>query len=159
MGDEADTSVLDLSTTHLRNQVLDAIMAEDSDTATRWINADTAIIIDADEHQGSLMFSPPARAGESSAAADQSFNLGTLDPDLAAVLSRNRLPNSTANVKHDDCIFATQRSSSPAGDRSLATVAYLSAIHTLSIEFKRWVHRITLVPDVTTWQCIIVRLC
>jgi hypothetical protein len=100
MGDEADTSVLDLSTTHLRNQVLDAIMAEDSDTATRWINADTAIIIDADEHQGSLMSSPPARAGESSAAADQCFNLGALDPDLAALLSPNRLPNSTANVKH-----------------------------------------------------------
>jgi hypothetical protein len=37
--------------------------------------------------------------GSSGSTAGQSFNLGALDPDLAALLSPNHLPNASTNVK------------------------------------------------------------
>ncbi|KAF9462817.1 hypothetical protein BDZ94DRAFT_1260396 [Collybia nuda] len=98
---DTDTSVLDLSTTHLTDQVLDAMMAEDSGSAKQWLNADKAIIIDEDDGRGS----PPD--------AEPSFNLGALDPDLAALLSPHRLPPSS-NVKHLSIIPQPRRISDVA---------------------------------------------
>ncbi|KAG5339464.1 hypothetical protein C0989_004150 [Termitomyces sp. Mn162] len=78
-----DTFVLDLSTTHLEDQVLGAMRSETSSKPQEWNVADQAIIIDAD--------------GDNS----DSLNLNALDPDLAAILSPHSLPahKTTTNVK------------------------------------------------------------
>ncbi|RDB18214.1 hypothetical protein Hypma_000455 [Hypsizygus marmoreus] len=86
---DTDTSALDLSTTHLTMQVLDAIMAEDSHTARQWLNADKAVIVDeADEVKDSRDAGP-----------NGTFNLSSLEPDLAALLSPIRLSSSSHTSK------------------------------------------------------------
>ncbi|KAF8812952.1 hypothetical protein BYT27DRAFT_7335330 [Phlegmacium glaucopus] len=69
---DVDASALDLSTTHLADQVRDAIREGDS-LKKQWLNADKAvIIIDGDEHPDTI---------------DTTFNMDTVDRDLAALLS------------------------------------------------------------------------
>ncbi|KAF5383693.1 hypothetical protein D9615_003625 [Tricholomella constricta] len=84
-GADTDTSIFDLSTTHVANQVLDAMMLEDSKAATQWLNAGKAVIIDED-HVGPGL--------------DTSFNIDALDPDLASVLSPHRVPSQSTNIKN-----------------------------------------------------------
>ncbi|KAG6860883.1 hypothetical protein C0995_006438 [Termitomyces sp. Mi166 len=79
-----DTSVLDLSTSHIEDQVLGAMRSETCQKPQEWNVADQAIIIDGD--------------GEDS----DSFNLNALDPDLAAILTPYRFTaqRTNANVKN-----------------------------------------------------------
>ncbi|KAG6889750.1 hypothetical protein C0992_004268 [Termitomyces sp. T32_za158] len=79
-----DTSLLELSTSHLEDEVLGAMRSEISNKRQGWNVADKAIIIDAD------------------AEDSDSLNLNALDPDLAAILSPNRFPTqrTNANVKN-----------------------------------------------------------
>ncbi|KAJ7275331.1 hypothetical protein B0H12DRAFT_1086792 [Mycena haematopus] len=72
-----ETSALDLSTTHLKAQVIDAMKAQESAPTSVWLET-----------------------SQSAAEADQgdvSFNLSALDPDLAALLSPNRMVSSDTN--------------------------------------------------------------
>ncbi|KAJ7071306.1 hypothetical protein C8F01DRAFT_1109958 [Mycena amicta] len=69
-----DTSALDLSTSQLDAQVKDAIMAQ-SAAAKQWLDIGTEPSLE---------------------PADASFNLGALDPELAALLSPNRIVASDA---------------------------------------------------------------
>ncbi|KAJ7139833.1 hypothetical protein C8R44DRAFT_765542 [Mycena epipterygia] len=85
-----ETSSLDLSTTHLNSQVMDAMMAQEYGAVKTWLDA-------GDE---------PSIAPEQ---GDVSFNLSALDPDLAALLSPNRMVPSDTN----DTIRVK-----PSGDRS-----------------------------------------
>lgn len=68
---DVDTSAMDLSTTHLADQVRDAIREGDS-SKVQWSNADKAVIIDGDEHPD---------------IADTAFNMNSVDRDLADILS------------------------------------------------------------------------
>ncbi|KAJ7293289.1 hypothetical protein C8J57DRAFT_21725 [Mycena rebaudengoi] len=77
-----ETSALDLSTTHLTSQVVDAMMAQEYGATKAWL--------DAAEEQNRL-------ANASSDHVDVSFNLSSLDPDLAALLSPNRMAPSESN--------------------------------------------------------------
>ncbi|KAJ6627220.1 hypothetical protein B0H10DRAFT_1996115 [Mycena sp. CBHHK59/15] len=79
-GDES--SALDLSTTHLASQVLDAMKAQENAAVKAWL--------DTEEEPSRLLHSEPDHP-------DVSFNLGSLDPDLAALLSPNRLPPAESN--------------------------------------------------------------
>jgi hypothetical protein len=68
---------MDLSTTHLADLVRDAIREGDS-FKDQWLNADKAvIIIDGDEHPD---------------MADTTFNIDSVDRDLAALLSPHSAP-------------------------------------------------------------------
>ncbi|KAF7306663.1 DUF2012 domain-containing protein [Mycena indigotica] len=77
-----DTSALDLSTSQLEAQVKDAILAQatQSAAAQKWFNI---------SHESSPE------------AADASFNLGALDPELAALLSPNRIVSSRIKPSMD----------------------------------------------------------
>ncbi|KAG5647802.1 hypothetical protein DXG03_007724 [Asterophora parasitica] len=77
---DTDTSILDLSTSHLANDVLNAMMQEDSNTAAQWLSANKAVVID----------------GET----DPSFKFDALDPDLAAILSPHRVQPQSSNIKN-----------------------------------------------------------
>jgi hypothetical protein len=110
---DADASAFDLSTTHLKHQVLDVILAEDSSTI-QWLN----LLSSTPKVQTAPSYPlPPPRAAGS--VADQIMNLGTLDPDLAMLPSPNRIPNAATNAKHLDVIispcFLTLPSGSSAG--------------------------------------------
>ncbi|KAF7339715.1 DUF2012 domain-containing protein [Mycena sanguinolenta] len=72
-----DTSALDLSTTHLKAQVIDAMKAQESAPISDWLET-SQLAAEADE-------------------GDVSFNLSALDPDLAALLSPNRMVPSDTN--------------------------------------------------------------
>ena len=68
---DVDASAMDLSTTHLENLVRDAIRDGDS-LKGQWLNADKAVvIIDGEEHPD---------------MADTTFNMGSVDRDLADLL-------------------------------------------------------------------------
>ncbi|KAJ7456698.1 hypothetical protein FB451DRAFT_1276878 [Mycena latifolia] len=72
-----ETSALDLSTTHLNSQVMDAMMAQENVAENAWLdNSDEPSHVD---------------------HGDVSFNLSALDPDLAALLSPNRMVSSDTN--------------------------------------------------------------
>ncbi|KAJ6574813.1 hypothetical protein B0H19DRAFT_1125871 [Mycena capillaripes] len=73
-----ETSALDLSTTHITTQVIDAMKAQESAAAKAWLDS-------GDE---------PSHAFDQ---GDVSFNLSALDPDLAALLSPNRMVSSDTN--------------------------------------------------------------
>ncbi|KAJ7783470.1 hypothetical protein DFH07DRAFT_935147 [Mycena maculata] len=73
-----EVSTLDLSTTHLNSQVMDAMMAQENPASKAWLDT-------SDE------------PGPKSDLGDVSFNLGALDPDLAALLSPNRMVPSDTN--------------------------------------------------------------
>lgn len=156
-GAEADTSVFDFSTTHLTNQVLDALLAKDSNTASEWLNADKAVIVDADDPRPSdLSPPPPHKRGSSGLAAAQSFNLGALDPDLAVLLSPNRLLNANANAKLRSMV------PQPSKDRH-SPVINLSQYSPVSVDFitlgfEYWIHTVIFVSDVPASQCIISKL-
>ncbi|EDR03142.1 uncharacterized protein LACBIDRAFT_307636 [Laccaria bicolor S238N-H82] len=82
---DADTSALDLCTTHIATQVIDAMRASNhSADAQEWLNSDKAIIIDGDDHPEVV---------DSSFSMD--INLESVDPALAALLS----PNSATTAK------------------------------------------------------------
>ncbi|KAF8213374.1 hypothetical protein K438DRAFT_1803869 [Mycena galopus ATCC 62051] len=85
-----EMSALDLSTTHLRAQVIDAMKAQESAPTPAWLET-----------------SPEAEQG------DVSFDLGALDPDLAALLSPNRMVPSDTNET-----IRAPRSSVDLGDSS-----------------------------------------
>ncbi|KAF7319921.1 DUF2012 domain-containing protein [Mycena kentingensis (nom. inval.)] len=70
--DDLDLSALDLSTSHLDAQVKDALQAQSS-SAKKWLDVEP-----------------------SPEPADVSFNLGALDPELAALLSPHRIVSSDA---------------------------------------------------------------
>ncbi|KAJ6509243.1 hypothetical protein C8R47DRAFT_1097933 [Mycena vitilis] len=76
-----DTSALDLSTTHITSQVLDAIKAQEAAAATTWLET-------GDE---------PSHLEPEFSHGDVSFNLSALDPDLAALLSPNRMVPAESN--------------------------------------------------------------
>ncbi|KAJ7900038.1 hypothetical protein B0H14DRAFT_3852519 [Mycena olivaceomarginata] len=77
----AETSALDLSTTHINAQVIDAIKAQKSAPTPAWLdNSDEGNQLAAEADDGNI-----------------SFNLGALDPDLAALLSPNRMVPSDTN--------------------------------------------------------------
>ncbi|KAG6854041.1 hypothetical protein C0991_011246 [Blastosporella zonata] len=90
-GADTDTSELDLSTTQLENQVLDALRSENLNTLQQWMLADKAVIFEAEELQ-------------------PSFNLTALDPDLAALL---RAPYRRPPPKISDVNDKNLASSSP----------------------------------------------
>ncbi|KAJ7462678.1 hypothetical protein B0H11DRAFT_2241202 [Mycena galericulata] len=75
-----EISTLDLSTTHLTSQVLDAIKAQEHSVAGAWLGTEQ-----------------PGQLAPASELGDVSFNLGALDPDLAALLSPNRMVSSDTN--------------------------------------------------------------
>ena len=81
--DANDTSALDLSTSQLREEVFQALRG-----AIGW---STGIVIeDADSHPSDAI----ARKSSGDQDAEVSFHLDTLDPELAALLSPNRLTGS-----------------------------------------------------------------
>ena len=85
---DAGNSTLDLSTSHVADQVRNAILESglSPNSVKQWRDADKAVVvIDADDEN---------------ALADTSFNLDTADPDLVALLSPNTLmkDNSSQSV-------------------------------------------------------------
>ncbi|KAJ7225806.1 hypothetical protein GGX14DRAFT_641147 [Mycena pura] len=76
-----ETSALDLSTTHLDLQVMDALKAQESAAAKNWL--------DLGDEPSQLVSGPDP--------GDITFNFGALDPDLAALLSPNRMVPSDTN--------------------------------------------------------------
>jgi len=86
-GLDADNSALDLSTSHVADQVRNAILESglSPNSVKQWRNADKAVVvIDADVED---------------ALADTSFNLDTADPDLVALLSPNTLTKNNSVTK------------------------------------------------------------
>ena len=81
-----DTSALNLTTSKLTTEVLDAIMVKDVLAANEWLNGVDGVVLD------DVGSSPPKTGGFFNGAQDTnlSFNLGSLDPDLAALLSPNK---------------------------------------------------------------------
>ncbi|KAJ7042535.1 hypothetical protein C8F04DRAFT_1251963 [Mycena alexandri] len=71
-----ETSALDLSTSHLDSQVMDAMKAQETAAAKAWLAVEEPSGPDTE---------------------NISFNLGALDPDLAALLSPNRMAPSDSN--------------------------------------------------------------
>ena len=75
--EDVDASAMDLSTTHLADLVRDAIREGDS-LKDQWLNAHKAvIIIDGDEHPD---------------MADTTFNIDSVDSDLADLISPHFAP-------------------------------------------------------------------
>ncbi|KAJ6519536.1 hypothetical protein C8R45DRAFT_25375 [Mycena sanguinolenta] len=72
-----EMSALDLSTANLKAQVIDAIKAQESAPISDWLES-SQLAVETDE-------------------GDVSFNLSALDPDLAALLSPNRMVPSDTN--------------------------------------------------------------
>ncbi|KAF7310659.1 DUF2012 domain-containing protein [Mycena chlorophos] len=112
-----DTSALDLSTSQLEAQVKDAILAQASQSAAahKWLEAG---------------------AEASPEPGDVSFNLGALDPELAALLSPNRIPTSDASRKQ-----------SPAGETASLRPAGLTPQHQSSRPRLRPIQRPTPVSE------------
>ena len=73
----------------------------------RWFYPDNAVVIDDNEPGPAASPSPPPRktGPAASSAADQSFNLGTLDPDLASLLSPTRLSDSKTHIKRLSIVY------------------------------------------------------
>ncbi|KAF7966606.1 hypothetical protein HWV62_27182 [Athelia sp. TMB] len=86
-GNCSDSSVLELDSAQLKTEVMDAILAKDDSTADAWLNTVNPIIVDETR--------PPSPLDDS--LVDKSFNLDSLDPDLAALLSPHNI-NSKNNT-------------------------------------------------------------
>lgn len=79
--DSRDASGLDLSTSELTAEVLDAMTMKDTSDPKDWLKGVNGVIVD-DAHDATDI--------DDRDANDSSFNFGSLDPDLAALLSPNR---------------------------------------------------------------------
>lgn len=86
-GGPIDTSGLELDTSKLTAEVLSAMMAKEASAPAEWLHGVDAVVVD-DPPETMLQLSSP---GKRSQNYDQSFNFGSLDPDLAALLSPHRV--------------------------------------------------------------------
>lgn len=82
-GHTSDSSVLDLDPSGLTAEVLDAIHAKDVSAPDGWLNGANDVVIDAP-----ISPSPPLDNEDNN---EGSLNFGSLDPDLAALLSPHRV--------------------------------------------------------------------
>lgn len=80
-----DTSELDISTSQLKSEVLAAL--SESPGKQDWLSG-SVVVDDAPSDSGMSQ-------GRTPESPDTSFNLDALDPDLAALLSPNRMPRSS----------------------------------------------------------------
>ncbi|KAG9310769.1 hypothetical protein JVU11DRAFT_8618 [Chiua virens] len=89
--DSRATSVLDLSTSKLAAEVMHALKTEDSTTASEWLQGVNGIVVEegADDVDPFLPASGNALGGDE--PPDATLDLGTLDPDLAQLLSPHRI--------------------------------------------------------------------
>ncbi|KAH7882588.1 hypothetical protein F5I97DRAFT_1906441 [Phlebopus sp. FC_14] len=94
--DSRNASMLDLSTSKLNAEVMDALMVKDATTASEWLKGVNGVV-------GEGADDPPnrTRGVQSTSLAgkngEQSLDLGALDPDLAELLSPHRV-NDKSNV-------------------------------------------------------------
>lgn len=84
-----EASIFDLSTSKLATEVMDALKVEDFTTASEWLKGVNGIVVegDLDEHDPPLTTPVSARSEDPDAALD----FDALDPDLAQLLSPNRI--------------------------------------------------------------------
>ena len=97
--DPRDTSAIDWSTAELTAEVISAMKAKDVSDAKGWITGVDGLVVDDDTGPVVPQFGLPQTP-----ETEKSFNFGALDPDLAALLSPNRV-----NVK-DQTIFGLRPS-------------------------------------------------
>ncbi|KZT66212.1 hypothetical protein DAEQUDRAFT_813747 [Daedalea quercina L-15889] len=83
-----ESSVLDLSTSKVTSEVLQAMGGTGPDRTQGWLNG--IVVDDHDPEPGRDSLAESGVTGD----GDASFNLSELDPDLAALLSPNRLVSS-----------------------------------------------------------------
>lgn len=83
--DSRAASIFDLSTSRLDTEVMHALKVEDATTASEWLNGVNSIVVegDTDEHD------PFLRPGDED--PDAALDFGALDPDLAQLLSPNKI--------------------------------------------------------------------
>jgi hypothetical protein len=91
---DSDAYTLDLSTSKLTAEVLDAMMSKDVSTANEWWKGVNGVVVD------DVTDSPPKIGGVVHGEQDNnlSFNFGSLDPDLAALLSPNKADEDALTV-------------------------------------------------------------
>ena len=84
--DSRNGSVLDLSTSKLNAEVIDALMVKDAGAATEWLNGVDDVVVEesADEPQD-------IQDSRGEVDPDATFEFGTLDPELAQLLSPHSL--------------------------------------------------------------------
>lgn len=85
-----ESSVLDLSTSKVTSEILQAMGGAGPDRTQGWLNG---VVVD--DHDPEPERDPLAESGNTG-DGDTSFNLSELDPDLAALLSPNRLVGANA---------------------------------------------------------------
>ncbi|KIM74730.1 hypothetical protein PILCRDRAFT_827933 [Piloderma croceum F 1598] len=91
---DSDAYTLDLSTSKLTAEVLDAMISKDVSTANEWWKGVNGVVVD------DVTDSPPKIGGFVHGEQDNnlSFNFGSLDPDLAALLSPNKADENAPTV-------------------------------------------------------------
>ncbi|KAF9236542.1 hypothetical protein BU15DRAFT_49843 [Melanogaster broomeanus] len=98
--DSREASVFDLSTSRLTAEVMDALMVKDATTASQWLKAVNGVVVEEKENADDSP-SVPREAQDTNPGGDQDpdamFNLGALDPDLAELLSPNRIKGKSQN--------------------------------------------------------------
>ncbi|EGN92060.1 hypothetical protein SERLA73DRAFT_164231 [Serpula lacrymans var. lacrymans S7.3] len=93
--DSRDASALDLSTSKLTAEVMDALMVKDVGMATEWLNGVNGIVVEEATPIPTDLMAVDDN-GHGGKEADATFNFDALDPDLAALLSPNRVQGRTA---------------------------------------------------------------
>ncbi|PFH45720.1 hypothetical protein AMATHDRAFT_43987, partial [Amanita thiersii Skay4041] len=119
MNNDQDAS-LDLNTTHLAEQVLDAIMEKDAVTVEGWLNADKPIVIDADTDEDVDVDVPLGPVVDNA-----SINIESVDPSIVALLSPNNLPRRgdralQPNLPSDDASLIQESNASSSNTPSPA---------------------------------------
>src|SRR5882762_5874356 len=106
--DGGDTSALDLSTSGLTAEVLNAMMVKDVLVANDWLKGVDGVVVD------DVAGSPPKIGGliGGEQGSHLSFNFGSLDPDLAALLSPHK------GDTNDQTMFGIKASLAPSPSMS-----------------------------------------
>lgn len=94
----SDSSALELDPSRLETEVMDALLAKDVSTTADWRNGPSPIIVDETQK-------PPSPFDND--IMNRSFNLDSLDPDLAAMLS----PHNANKI--NDAVFGKTLAPSP----------------------------------------------
>lgn len=89
--DSRAASVFDLSTSRLAIEVMHALKAEDATTATEWLKGVNGIVVEGDTDEPNPLLPTPGSALGDDEDPDPALDFGALDPDLAQLLSPNRI--------------------------------------------------------------------
>ncbi|KAG6377997.1 hypothetical protein JVT61DRAFT_14795 [Boletus reticuloceps] len=122
--DSRATSVLDLSTSKLAAEVMHALKVEDATTGSKWLKGIDGIVVEEGTDDPEPLSSVPGNAAHGDEDLDAALDFDALDPDLAELLSPNKISGKSQSSNP-----VASRIPSRAHSRSPSHPASTSSLH------------------------------